>query len=173
MRKFINRIVALFLSLCMAMQLGAGDVFFVFAQSLDDPIIESGTQPVSEEPTVLEEPTVPEESTDQVETEPPKEDAVLTVEYLDEAGNKLIEDKVFGGIYVDDTVKAIDIELPIGGYTLDHVIDLYKGRPFDEKIIKIYTDRDLEKLFFEEEDLEKVKEEDIKCEKDTVYVLVY
>ena len=44
---------------------------------------------------------------------------------------------------------------------------------FDEKIIKIYTDRDLEKLFFEEEDLEKVKEEDIKCEKDTVYVLVY
>ena len=44
---------------------------------------------------------------------------------------------------------------------------------FDEKIIKIYTDKDLEKLFFEEEDLEKVKEEDVKCEKDTVYVLVY
>ena len=44
---------------------------------------------------------------------------------------------------------------------------------FDEKIIKIYTDKDLEKLFFEEEDLEKVKDEDIKCEKDTVYVLVY
>ena len=43
---------------------------------------------------------------------------------------------------------------------------------FDEKIIKIYTDKDLEKLFFEEEDLEKVKEEDVKCEKDTVYVLV-
>lgn len=69
MRKFINRIVALFLSLCMAMQLGAGDVFFVFAQSLDDPVIESGTQPVSEEPTV------PEEPTDQVETEPPKQEA--------------------------------------------------------------------------------------------------
>lgn len=42
-RKFINRVVALFFSLCMAMQLGAGDVFFVFAQSLDDSVIESDT----------------------------------------------------------------------------------------------------------------------------------
>ena len=144
MRKFINRIVALFLSLCMAMQLGAGDVFFVFAQSLDDPVIESGTQPVSEEPTV------PEESTDQVETEPPKEDAVLTVEYLDEAGNKLIEDKVFGGIYVDDTVKAIDIELPIGGYTLDHVIDPDNEYVLGQDLILSKSEKAI-KLIYKEE----------------------
>lgn len=153
MRKFINRIVALFLSLCMAMQLGAGDVFFVFAQSLDDPVIESGTQPVSEEPTV------PEESTDQVETEPPKEDAVLTVEYLDEAGNKLIEDKVFGGIYVDDTVKAIDIELPIGGYTLDHVIDPDNEYVLGQDLILSKSEKAI-KLIYKEEISEEATDKD-------------
>lgn len=171
MRKFINRIVALFLSLCMAMQLGAGDVFFVFAQSLDDPVIESGTQPVSEEPTVPEEPTipeeltvpeeptVPEESTDQVETEPPKEDAVLTVEYLDEAGNKLIEDKVFSGIYVDDTVKAIDIELPIGGYTLDHVIDPDNEYVLGQDLILSKSEKAI-KLIYKEEISEEATDKD-------------
>lgn len=153
MRKFINRIVALFLSLCMAMQLGAGDVFFVFAQSLDDPVIESGTQPVSEEPTV------PEESTDQVETEPPKEDAVLTVEYLDEAGNKLIEDKVFSGIYVDDTVKAIDIELPIGGYTLDHVIDPDNEYVLGQDLILSKSEKAI-KLIYKEEISEEATDKD-------------
>ncbi len=153
MRKFINRIVALFLSLCMAMQLGAGDVFFVFAQSLDDPVIESGSQPVSEEPTV------PEESTDQVETEPPKEDAVLTVEYLDEAGNKLIEDKVFSGIYVDDTVKAIDIELPIGGYTLDHVIDPDNEYVLGQNLILSKSEKAI-KLIYKEEISEEATDKD-------------
>ena len=43
---------------------------------------------------------------------------------------------------------------------------------FNEDTVKIYTNIDLEKRFFEEEHLEKVKDEPIVCEEDTVYVLI-
>ena len=43
---------------------------------------------------------------------------------------------------------------------------------FNEQIVKIYTDVDLERKYFEEEDIEKVKYDTIVCSGDTVYVLV-
>ena len=82
MRKFINRIVALFLSFTMAVQLGAGDIFLVFAQEVNEPAVQSETVledsneqesnvPVQEQLTNSEQteiPTVSEESTVPVET---------------------------------------------------------------------------------------------------------
>ena len=43
---------------------------------------------------------------------------------------------------------------------------------FNEQFMKLYTGIDLERKYFEEEDMEKVKNDTIVCSGDTVYVLV-
>ena len=63
------------------------------------------------------------------------------------------------GIYVDDTVKAIDIELPIGGYTLDHVIDPDNEYVLGQDLILSKSEKTI-KLIYKQEISEEATDKD-------------